>query len=110
MVNSIEKGKVGEREWAKFCREQGYGEVRRGQQYSGIEGKDCVGLPFLHQEVKRVQALNIEKAMIQSRADAKENEIPIVAFRRNREKWKVCMDAEDWFELYRAFERMAVDD
>jgi ribosomal protein L25 (general stress protein Ctc) len=58
----------------------------------------------LHQEVKRVQALNIENAMAQSRRDAKEGEMPIVAFRRNHEKWKVCMDAEDWFEIYREYE------
>jgi hypothetical protein len=103
-INSAEKGKRGEREWASFCREQGYNDVKRGQQYSGIEGDDCVGLPFLHQEVKRVQALNIENAMAQSRRDAKEGEMPIVAFRRNHEKWKVCMDAEDWFEIYREYE------
>lgn len=103
-MNSINKGKDGEREWARFARDQGYDQCRRGQQHDGLEGSDCVGLPGIHQEVKRVQALNIEKAMIQSRRDAKEGEIPIVAFRRNREKWKVCMDADKWFEIYREWE------
>ena len=36
MVNSIEKGKRGEREFASLCRHEGY-DVRRGQQYNGIE-------------------------------------------------------------------------
>lgn len=103
MTNSREKGASGEREWARVCRDNGY-DCRRGQQYSGLEGEDVVGLPGVHQEVKRVERLNIEEAMIQSRRDAKEGEIPIVAFRRNREKWKVCLDAENFFKLYREYE------
>ena len=104
MTNSRRKGAEGEREFAHFCRDQGYGNVRRGQQFSGIEGEDVVGLPGIHVEVKRVEKLNIEDAMAQARRDAKEGEKPIVAFRRNREKWKICMDAEDWFQLYREWE------
>lgn len=103
-INSREKGAKGEREFARVCREHGYDQSRRGQQYSGIEGEDVVGLPGIHIEVKRVERLNIEEAMIQSRRDAKEGEIPIVAFRRNHEKWKICMDAEDWFAIYRKWE------
>ncbi len=103
-MNSRAKGAEGEREFARLCREHGYDKSRRGQQFSGIEGEDVVGLPGIHIEVKRVQALNIEVAMAQSRRDAKEGEKPIVAFRRNREKWKICMDAEDWFEIYREWE------
>ncbi|AFQ46279.1 putative PDDEXK endonuclease [Desulfosporosinus meridiei] len=103
MTNSREKGAAGEREFARLCRDQGY-DCRRGQQFSGLEGDDVVGLPGIHIECKRVEALNIEKAMIQSRRDAKEGEMPIVAFRRDRERWKVCMDAEDWFAIYREWE------
>jgi len=102
-INSRRKGKQGELEWARFCRDEGY-EVRRGQQYSGIGGADCVGLPGIHQEVKRVETLNIEKALQQSTRDAEEGEMPIVAHRKNGEKWKVTMWAEDWFRLYREWE------
>ena len=80
-MNSREKGKRGEREFAAYCREQGY-QVRRGQQYNGIEGEDCVGLPGVHIEVKRVERLNIEQAMLQSKTDAN-GKIPIVAHRKN---------------------------
>lgn len=101
-INSKRKGAVGEREWSKVCREQGF-EVRRTQQYAGgtEESADCVGLPYIHQEVKRVQALNIDDAMMQATRDSKGSNVPIVAHRKNGQKWKVTMWAEDWFELYR---------
>lgn len=104
MVNSRDKGARGEREFSRLCRDQGYSEVRRGQQFSGLEGEDIVGLPFIHVEVKRVQALNIEKAMSQSRRDGKGEQKPIVAHRKNDCKWLITMDAEQWFELYREYE------
>lgn len=104
MTNSRAKGAVGEREFAKFCREHGYGETRRGQQFSGLEGEDCVGLPGIHIECKRVEALNIEKAMAQSIRDAKEDQVPIVAHRKNRHEWLITMPAELWFQLYKEWE------
>ena len=102
MVNSIEKGKRGEREFAKCCIEHGY-DCRRGQQFNGLEGEDIVGLPFVHVEVKRVEKLNIDDALSQSKKDA-DGKIPIVAHRKNNTRWKITMDAEDWFKLYREFE------
>lgn len=101
MVNSKAKGARGEREWASFCREQGFTECRRGQQYSGIEGEDVVNLPFIHQEVKRTERLNIYDTIDQAVRDAKENKLPIVAHRKNKEDWLVIMRAEDWFKLYK---------
>jgi Holliday junction resolvase len=102
LVKSIDKGKRGEREWAKFCRRHGF-DCRRGQQYSGIEGEDVVGLPHIHQEVKRVERLEIYNAIEQSIKDAKDGEIPIVAHKKNRKPWLVMMDANDWFKLYKAW-------
>lgn len=101
-MNSREKGKRGEREWARFCRAQGY-NCRRGQQYSGIEGEDVVGLPMIHCEVKRVEKLNIYDAMAQAVRDCR-GKIPIVAHRRNNCEWLVIMRADDWFQLYREWE------
>ena len=105
MVNSIQKGKAGEREWANFCKKKGYA-VRRTQQYAGRveDSADCVGLPCIHQEVKRVQALNIYKAMEQANSDKQGDRLPIVAHRKNGKPWLVTMYAEDWFELYQIFE------
>ena len=102
-INSKRKGKRGELEWARFCRDQGY-DVRRGQQYSGIGGADCVGLPGIHQEVKRVNRLNLYDALGQAKRDAPEGQIPIVAHRRDHCPWVVIMDARDWFRIYREWE------
>lgn len=102
-INSKSKGKRGELEWARFCRDQGY-DCRRGQQYSGIEGEDVVGLPGIHCEVKRTERLSLYDAMDQARRDATDGQLPIVAHRRNRSDWLVVMRAEDWFVLFREYD------
>ena len=98
-----EKGKRGEREFASLCRSYGY-QARRGQQYAGANGDaDVVGLPGIHVEVKRVERLDLLGAMSQSKADAKEDELPIVAHRRNNAGWLITMAAEDWFTIFNQF-------
>lgn len=99
MINAINKGKEGERELANILKETGY-DTRRGQQYNGIEGKDIVGLPGIHPEVKRVEQLNISNAMKQAIQDAKVTEFPTVFHRKNREDWLVTMRLKDWLKLY----------
>lgn len=106
MMNSKQKGARGEREFAKVCRAEGY-TVRRTQQYCGNTGDaaDVIGLPGVHEEVKRVERLNIEQAMAQATRDAtKKGTIPLVAHRKNHCEWLITMRAEDWFKLYREWE------
>ena len=104
MTNSRAKGAAGERELAKILREQGY-DTRRGQQYSGANGDaDVVGLPGIHIECKRVQALNLSKAMEQAERDAKEDEAPAVFHRKNREPWRVTMNLTDWLTMYKEWQ------
>lgn len=105
-INSRAKGARGERLWRDFCKEQGFDDVRRTVQYCGNTGdaSDCVGLPNIHQEVKCVEALNIQKAMEQAIHDSGakgDGEIPIVAHNRKYKEWLVTMRAEDWFRLYK---------
>ena len=96
-MNSREKGKRGEREFAAFLRENGI-EARRGQQFNGLEGEDVVSsLPY-HFEVKRVEKLNIEDAMKQSIEDGKEK-TPVVAHRKNNKEWLITMRAIDWIRM-----------
>jgi Holliday junction resolvase len=107
-INSRQKGKAGELEFSRLCRDEGY-DVRRTAQFCGKTGEaaDVVGLPGIHVEVKRVERLDLQAAMDQSIRDADaagNGEIPIVAHRRNHEKWKITMLAEDWFRLYREWE------
>lgn len=100
-MNSREKGKRGERELAAELFKHGF-SARRGQQYSGANGDaDVVGLPGIHIECKRVESLNIQKAMDQAESDAKDTEIPAVFHRRNREPWKVTMYLDDFLNLYK---------
>lgn len=104
-MNSKLKGKKGELEWARFCREHGY-DCRRTAQYCGNTGdaSDVVGLPGIHQEVKRVERLDLLAAMEQAKHDAQPGKIPIVSHRRNNQEWLVTMRAEDWFALYSEWE------
>ena len=102
---SREKGKRGEREFAKFCRDQGF-EVRRTAQYCGNTGEaaDVVGLPHIHVEVKNTERLSIYDAMCQAIWDANKEgkgNLPIVAHKKNYHRWLVIMEAETFFEIYK---------
>lgn len=103
-INSRDKGKRGELEIAHIM--QGYGfDARRGQQFSGLQGDaDVVGVPYLHLEIKRVQALNLDKAMEQSIRDAKKgDDIPVVMHRKDRQDWRVTLLLEDFMKFYMAW-------
>ena len=105
MVNSRRKGKEGELEFARECREAGYEAARRSQQYCGVAGDaDVIGLPGLHVEVKRVNRLNIEQAMEQACSDAQAGELPVVAHRKDGGKWLVTMELDTFWRLYREWE------
>ena len=98
-----EKGKRGEREFKDVLREHGWINARRGQQYhGGPDSPDVVGIPGIHFEVKRVEKLDIRKAIEQSRNDAGDGEVPVVAHRRSREQWYVTLPAEDFLGYIRA--------
>ena len=102
-MNSRSKGKKGEIELAKKLREYGY-DCRRGQQYSGIQGDaDVIGLPGIHIECKRVERLNIEDAMAQSKRDARHNEIPAVFHRKNNCEWLVTLPLDEFMKLYQNY-------
>ena len=98
-MNSRNKGASGERELANVLKEHGY-QARRGQQFCGSNGDaDVVGLLGFHIECKRVERLDVTKAMHQSINDARDGEIPIVCHRKNREKWLVTISLDDFLEL-----------
>ena len=90
---------------ANLCKKHGYKDARRSQQYCGDAGdSDVVGFPGLFVEVKRVQKLNIENAMTKADEQAIDNEIPVVAHRKDNKKWQVTMMADDWFKMYKEWE------
>lgn len=104
-INSRRKGAEGERSLAKKLKEYGY-DCRRTVQYCGKSGEaaDLVGLPGIHIECKRVERLNLEDAMAQSKRDAREGEIPTVMHRKNNCEWLVTMRLEDFMRMYGEFE------
>ena len=101
--SSQRKGADGERELARILRDNWGYEVRRGSVSWGES--DMVGLPGIHPEVKRVEKLNIHKAMGQAVAEANKRKdgLPTVFFRRNGGEWLVCQKLTDWIDLYGAW-------
>jgi Holliday junction resolvase len=103
-VNSREKGKTGEREFARICREHGY-EARRSQQYAGgVDSADVTGLPGIHVEVKFQKTITegdkvkfIRQAI---RDSAGSDNMPIVAHKENYGKWFVTMEMQDFAQMY----------
>lgn len=103
MTNSKLKGKAGELELAKVLRTFGY-DCRRSVQYNGYapDGQpDILGLPGIHVECKRVEQLNLYKAVQQSiRDNGDPCALPAVFHRKNRQPWLVTMEIDDWMNLY----------
>lgn len=104
-INSRQKGKRAELKIAHELQKYGY-EARRSQQYAGINNDaDVVGVPFLHIEVKNVQREAVRTWMKQSIRDAKEDEIPVVMHKKDREPWLVTIGLDDFMKMYRCFEK-----
>lgn len=101
--SSQRKGANGERELANLIRDTWGYEVKRGQVFN--HQSDMVGLKGIHPEVKRVEKLNIHKAMEQAREEAKKRKDgePCVFHRINREPWLVTMDLELFMDMYGAW-------
>ena len=101
-MNSRNKGKVGEREFAEVLRAHGF-DARRGQQFAGgTDSPDVVStaLDWLHIEVKRVQHLNLADACAQAKRDSG-GKPWIVAHRKNRGPWFITLDSDALYELLR---------
>lgn len=102
-INSRNKGARGEREWAAVLRSMGWEEAHRGQQHAGGSDSPDVakGIPNTHAEVKRVERLNIDKAMEQAIRDAGDDLCPYVAHRKDRGEWLVTLRSKDmeWFAM-----------
>ena len=100
-LNSRAKGARGEREWAHWLRDNLGIDARRGQQFAGgQDSPDVIGLDGTHAEVKRVEKLNISKAMEQAERDCGDN-LPYVAHRKNGEGWMITIRAKDVLRFWK---------
>ena len=101
MINSRNKGKVGEIEFAHYLTAHGF-DATRGQQHAGgTESPDvrCPALPDVHFEVKRVQSGNPYLWVEQAIRDGGLGAYHVVAHRRNNREWIAILPMEDLMRL-----------
>ena len=97
---SQRKGAAGERELTDHLRRAGYPVSWGGNRTYGTV-PDVFGLPGIHIECKRVEQLNIAKAVEQAARDAErfQDGSPAVFHRKNKAPWLVTMRLTDWLSL-----------
>ena len=106
-INSKDKGRKGELSLVHFLKDLGF-ECHRSQQFkgdtSGDDDADVVGIPYIHIECKRNEKLNVEKALQQAERDnSKDDIIPVVMWRKNRETWKATLRLDKFMEIFRVY-------
>ncbi len=102
--SSQRKGRAAELELSRILQGHGYPvEAGRARSYGDVP--DVTGLPGVHIECKRAEALRLSEWMAQARRDAARfgDGFPAVFHRRNRQGWLCTMHLEDWLELYRSY-------
>ena len=100
-INSRQKGAAAERELAGIFREYFPGVVR-GQQRSGLEQADVVGVPGWRVEGKRRQAFSVYATLEKLLAELERGERPLVCARRDRGDWLAVVRLADLLPLLRA--------
>lgn len=114
MTNSRQKGKAGELSLVHKLKEYGYENVRRSQQYAGINNDaDVVGMSdLIHIECKVTDNGHGKSYewLEQAQGDAREGEVPVVMHRRSSPKvrgkpWLVTMTLDDFILMWRCFEK-----
>lgn len=95
------KGANAERELTLLLQGKGF-DTKRGGSLTYGTVPDVVGLPDIHIEVKRREALDLPGALRQAKTDAARfrDGIPAVFHRSNRGPWIVSMGLEEWLALY----------
>lgn len=106
-MNSRQKGKRGELEFAELLRSYGH-TARRGVQFKGgVDSPDvvCSTLPTVHFEVKRTERTDLYSWMEQAVHDAGPYKLPVVVHRKNGEDWIAVLRFGDLMELLDAENR-----
>lgn len=102
---SVSKGKRAEREVANILKARGFTGAKRGQQRSGLEQADVVGLPGWRIEVKARRSLGIWAAFAKLYGECKEGERPLLLIRRAMGKgsmglWLASVRLDDLLDLF----------
>lgn len=105
---SRDKGSAGERELAKLIRSHGFDCERTGR--NGRTSEDVThSIPGIHVECKRDERLSVDAMVRQAERDAADGLVPVVIFRRNRQPWRVVVDANEYLRLLAIAQYLAVD-
>jgi Holliday junction resolvase len=97
---SRSKGANAERELAKIIGDRLGVEMRRTPLSGGMKWKgDIVGWPGYHVEAKRQERLSIPAWVEQAEGDCPDGCVPLVAFRRSREPWRVVIGLDHLLDL-----------
>ena len=92
-----DKGVRGEREVRQRFELSGF--EPRGLEDTGDHLVVCSGGLTLHIESKRQEVIRIGEWSRQAEAEAPQGTMPIVAYRRSREPWRVSMRLDDFLLL-----------
>lgn len=94
------KGAAGERELAGILKDNLGFEVKRnlGQ---ARDGADDITIQKFRIEVKRQERLQVDKWSEQVESCSKSGEIPVLAYRRNGQPWRVCLKLDDFIPMLR---------
>lgn len=107
-MNARDKGNRGERAWRDVLNKTFNVQYARTPLSGGLDIKGDVHKTFkspksiadeFHWEVKRVEKLNIHRALQQAIKDSRPPLIPCVVFRRNNEDWRITVQANDFLTL-----------
>lgn len=105
-LNSRKKGKVGELEAVALLREFGFDAQRTSplQAAGGTTDADVKGIDGVHLEVKRCERVEIDKWCAQAELATSPGDVPAVAWRRSRQRWRVALPLTDFLRLVRRAE------
>ncbi len=92
-ARSRRKGARGEREFIELHLAPYWPEARRNLDQFSEDKRDALRCAGIHWQIKRQERLNIWLAVAQAEADAIGQDLPVVAFRRNRSEWYCALEA-----------------
>lgn len=94
------KGSQGERELAALLSDH-LGFVVKRNLGQARDGGDDLTVQHFKIEVKRRERLEIDKWSEQVEACVQPGEVPVLAYRRNGQPWRVCLRLEDFIPMMR---------
>jgi hypothetical protein len=106
-MNSRAKGKRGEREFIDRHLAAVWPDACRNLDQYGDDKRDVLRCAGIHWQIKRTERLDLWGAIAQAQSEAVGDDLPVVAFRRNRSGWFCIVEAGELIELLALKERVA---